>query len=252
MNKKVLVGCPTSGYHEYCLDDYYTSITSFSYKNYDTLLVDNSKNDSYFNKLKKLNLNVIKDEFKEKARDRVINSRNILRDYALKNNYDYLLSLEQDIIPPKNIIEKMLSSKKDIISGIYFKPLKDKFVPLVSKKIDKKTFEILKNSQDPFVIKKIKENKITSYDQVGQWMTAEEVEEPRIIEIHEAGLGCVLISRKVLEKIRFRYNPELEGFDDTWFYHDARIYGFKAFADTSIKCKHLIKDRPLKLSDLEK
>ena len=35
-------------------------------------------------------------------------------------DYDYFLSLEQDVIPPKDIIEQMLKSEKKIITGVYF------------------------------------------------------------------------------------------------------------------------------------
>jgi len=252
MTEKVLVGCPTSRYHDYCIEEYAKSITSFSYPSYDILLVDNSEDLSYFEKLKKLGLPVIKDDFTEKARDRIVHSRNILKNYALEHDYDYFLSLEQDIIPPRDVIERTVHSQKDIISGVYFKPFHGEFVPLASKKIDQKTFEMLKNSSHKEILEKMNTYHITSYEEVGLWMTAEEVEEPKVIEIHEAGLGCVLISRKVLEKIEFRYDPHIDGFDDTWFYHDARKAGFKAFIDTSIKCKHLLLKKPWKWADLER
>ena len=47
---------------------------------------------------------------------------------------------------------------------------------------------------------------------------------------------------KILEKIKFRYNKEDEGFDDMWFCKDLRESGIKLYCDTSLKCKHLIKD----------
>ena len=98
-----------------------------SYKYFDLVLVDNSESNDYYNKLKKLDVKVIKDNYQEGAKDRVISSRNKLREYFLQNDYDYLLSLEQDVVPPKDVIEKLVKHDKDICSGLYFKE-KDKFL----------------------------------------------------------------------------------------------------------------------------
>ena len=55
MNKpKILVGCPTSFHKEYALEQYAESIKALTYPNYDILLVDNSKDDVYFKRIKKL------------------------------------------------------------------------------------------------------------------------------------------------------------------------------------------------------
>ena len=46
-----------------------------------------------------MGLKVIRDKWQPKARDRLVSSRNKIREYALENGYDYFLSLEQDVIP---------------------------------------------------------------------------------------------------------------------------------------------------------
>jgi len=48
---RILIGCPTSDYKEYSLKEYLEGIKNLTYKNFDLVLVDNSKNDYYFNKL---------------------------------------------------------------------------------------------------------------------------------------------------------------------------------------------------------
>src|SRR3989344_2942951 len=93
---KVLVGCPTSSHKEYCLQDYASALKELSYENFDVLIVDNSESDSYSKKIKALGLPVIRAPYTEHAKDRVIASRNILREKALEGGYDFLLSLEQD------------------------------------------------------------------------------------------------------------------------------------------------------------
>lgn len=222
MNPKVLVGCPTSDYKSYCLDEYAKSVKTLSYDNYDILLIDNSKTSGYSEKIKKLGLNIIKDKYSESARERIVSSRNILRDYAIKNNYDYLLSLEQDVIPPKDIIERLLNHKKQVVSGVYFAfnfyQGKHQLLPLIWVDFDDKN------------------KKMFYIDKTRLWSK-------EIIKIATCGLGCVLIHKDIFKKVKFRYDFKMdEGFDDMFFCKDLREKGIDIYADTSLKCKHLIKN----------
>ena len=223
MISKILVGCPTSQYQDYCLDSYAKVVSNLTYSNYDILLVDNSKDDKYYNKLKKIGIPVIKGPWFEGARDRIVESRNILRKTALDKNYDYFLSLEQDVIPPKDVIQRLLSHKKDVVSGLYFNyntvDGKNILVPMLWGKA-KKEDEIL-------------------------FIDSKSVIRNSVISVGACGLGCVLINKKVLEKVKFRYDPKKDSFDDMYFSLDVHSNGFDILADTSVKCKHLIKERHL-------
>ena len=68
-----------------------------------------------------------------------------------------------------------------------------------------------------------------------------EVPENELIETITCGLGCVLIKRNVLEKVKFRYDKEKSPWDDVWFCEDARKEGFKVYLDTGVRCKHYTK-----------
>ncbi len=211
---KILVGCPTSNHKEYCFEEYLKGIKELTYKNFDILLVDNSKDDDYYNKIKD-KIPVIKDKYFENARDRIIHSRNILRNKVLSEGYDYLLSLEQDVIPPKDVIERLLKDNQKIVGGLYFKTGSfNELIPLVWLREDKNH---------------------------ARRANIEEIKEDKLIEVITCGLGCILIHRSVLEKIEFRYSKDKKAFDDVWFCEDARNNNFKIFCDTGIKCKHLIK-----------
>ena len=224
MQSKVLVGCPTSNYNEYALEEYAEAVKNLTYKNYDFLLVDNSKDDSYLKKLKSFGLPAIKGPWFEGAKQRIIKSRNLLREKALEGNYDYLLSLEQDVIPPRDVIEKLLSHKENIVSALYFMPNKNSLTAMLAIKEGNGEYGYI-----PF----------NYADKNNHFIT-----------VNYAGLGAILISRKVLEKIRFR-TDEKPGFDDWWFCKDAERKGFKIYADLSIKCKHLIKNRPWDWSEIK-
>jgi len=227
MKPKVLIGCPTSKYQEYCLEEYHKAINNLTYGNYSVLLIDNSEDDYYLNKLKNKNINALKGEYFKGAKQRIIESRNLLRKYFLDNNYDYLLSLEQDVIPPKNVIEKLLSHNKEIVSAVYFNTSQKhkRLIPLLAKStgLDKLSYlpeKFVKTSNN-------------------------------LVEVDYCGLGCVLIHKLVLEKVKFRFNSKKPGFDDWWFCKDAKENNFKIYADLSIKCKHLIINRPWKWNELK-
>ncbi len=227
---KVLVGCPTSFHKEYCLDKYVAGLKALAYKKFDILLVDNSKDDIYFEKIKKVGLPVVKGPWFEGALDRIISSRNILRQKVLDEDYDYFFSLEQDVVTPPDALDKMVKHGKQIVTGIYFahNTMPDgsmPLIPLVYKLVDEKTLTMVPINEQEFASNKL-------------------------IEVVSAGLGCVLIHRNVLKDVKFRYEGKV--FDDRFFFKDCYHKGFKAFCDTSIKCKHFILNRPYPWSVIKK
>ena len=112
------MGCPTSDYKKYCLKEYVDSINNLTYTNYDILLVDNSEDSAYFDLIESFNVPVKRIRYEERARDRIVKSRNLLIK-ELINGYDYFLSLEQDVIPPKDVIERLLQHDKKVVAGVY-------------------------------------------------------------------------------------------------------------------------------------
>lgn len=228
MKPKILVGCPTSFHKEYALEKYAKAVKSLTYPNYDILLIDNSPNNDYLEKIKKLNLPVIKGPYFEGALDRIIASRNILREYVLEHDYDYLFSLEQDVIPPKDIIENLLQHKKRVITAIYFnyftKNNETRPLPIIWTRVD---------SKYRYVIKPNQLNK-------------------GLLRIAMSGLGCILIHKTVLNKIKFRYEKNEDAFDDVYFALDCKENNIPIYAYTDLICKHLIKNRPFSWDNIKK
>ncbi|MCD4666279.1 glycosyltransferase family 2 protein, partial [archaeon] len=198
---KVLVGCPTSVHKDYCLNNYIEGLNKLTYPNFDILLVDNSDGDSYFKKIKEKNIPIVKLDLKDEIlRIKLAKSRNILRKKVLEKKYDYFLSLEQDVVPPKNIIERLLKHNKEIITGVYynyfFSTYPPGLKPLLWRTSTQKEFEDIKNSDDPIYLpikEMIRKEKITDPKKIRARFKCEELEEPKLVEIFMSGLGCTLI-----------------------------------------------------------
>ncbi len=229
---KILVGCPTSFHKEYALELYAKALKDLTYSNFDILLIDNSKDDIYFKKLKSLELPVIKGPWFESARDRIIASRNLLRQKTLDEGYDYFFSLEQDVLPPPNILQGLLKHNKEIITAIYFA---DNVIP---GKILPELIPLVYVLENPETLAMRALNSKELWDKQG------------LMEIVSAGLGCVLIHKNILKQIKFRYDKNT--FDDRWFFIDLYNKKIKSYADTSLKCKHLIHNRPYPWKSIQK
>lgn len=214
MTPKVLVGCPTAVQKKYCLKEYAEGIKGLDYENFDVLVADNSPTEEYAKEIEKTGLNTIKDQYFEKVRDRIINSRNLLRKKTIDEEYDYFFSLEQDVFPQKDTIKNLLEHGKDIVTGIVMAAHnvngQNKVMPMVW----------------------VQSNELGKM----RYATKEELQSARLLEIFACSLSCVMISRKALEKIEFRY--EGEAFDDIFFCEDARKNGYKIYADTKVRPVH--------------
>jgi len=71
-----------------------------------------------------------------------------------------------------------------------------------------------------------------------------------LIQIASCGSGCLFIHNSVLKKIKFHYSkqhdvPERDYFvfDDVFFCKDLSKLKIPIYADTSMICKHLIKEK---------
>ncbi|MBI2508197.1 glycosyltransferase family 2 protein [Candidatus Woesearchaeota archaeon] len=235
--KKILVGSPVNEMYDYCIKEYVEAVKSLTYGNYDVLLIDNSKTDSFYKKLKSMKVNVIRGKYFEEPRDRMVHSRNILRQKVLEDNYDFFLNIDQDVIPPKEIIGRFLQHKKRVITGIYFN-----YKNFTPKKLGSREGirfgrifpTIWKFTNKKEVIQQLEEGELTG----------------ELMQIASCGSGCLFIHNSVLKKISFHYSKEYDKkeknyfvFDDAFFCKDLTELKIPIYADTSMICKHLIKQK---------
>ena len=143
------------------------------------------------------------------------------REAFLAGRYDAMLVIESDIIPPRETIEKLAALQADLAYGVYrFRVTNAVNIferyPEVNGEPARNPGESLTNR--PYLLRRAVE--------LGK------------IPCSGAGLGCVLIRRKVLEKIEFRREKPDWSHCDTWFTKDVLRAGFSMMADMSVICGH--------------
>lgn len=239
-NPKVLVASPIFDGMKYCLNEFINSIKVLDYNNYDFLLVDNSKKEKLFNELKKLNgVKLIRDDTKEERNKlRLISSRNKILNYAKENLYDYVLMMDSDVIPPKNILTELLKCNKEIVSGVYFNYFKSsgkiKLLPVAWTGLTEEEFNDIKKNYALSPL--IKTNK-----DIRRHLTPEEVESGKILEVLIPSAGCMLIKKEVFEKVNYgllEVPNNLTTGDDIYFAFKAKEAGYNLYCNTKIKCEH--------------
>lgn len=134
--------------------------------------------------------------------------RNLLAQAALKDQADYLLWLDTDMIVPSNLIKKLLSHKVDIVAANY----STKYKP-------RRSVAFLDD---------------TDLDKRLEKTTG-------LHTVDAVGFGAILISKKVFEDLKmpyfnFEYNYNKNTFtgEDIYFCKRARAAGYKIYIDADI------------------
>ena len=237
---KVLVASPVYKGMKYCIKQFIDRIKSLIYSNYKILLIDNSDTNEFFDELKSLagERCVIKDSTKGKNMEKIANSRNKAIDYALENNYEYILMMDCDVIPPANIIQELLKCEKDIVSGLYFNYFQSsgklKVLPVAWMPLTDSEFEQIKNKSPlPPSIK--------SPADLKRHLIREEFESNKVLKVAHPSAGCMLISKKVFSQVRYGIlDTNIQTTEDIYFIKKAREAGFEPYCHTGLKCEHLV------------
>ena len=140
----------------------------------------------------------------------------------LAGPYDAMLVIESDIVPPAEALERLAALGSDLAYGVY-------------------------RFRASNVINVYERYPVPNPRNVGQSLSTK----PRllraacrlgIIECSGAGLGIVLIHRRVLERIPFRIDGNRGPHCDTYFTQDVFKAGFTMRADMGLICGHIDAD----------
>lgn len=141
------------------------------------------------------------------------------RELFLQGRYDAMLVIESDIIPPADTLQKLTAPKADIVYGAYV--FRGSESVNILERYYAGTQRKARNMGEPLNLR-------------GLWAAALKA---GVVECSGCGLGCVLISRKVLEETPFEASPEGGFFDMYW---TQRVYekGYRMLADVRVQCGH--------------
>jgi len=224
--KNVLIGGPISHHHAYCWNSFVTGIHGIQ-GDYTLCFVDNSKDDTFFQKASH-DVPIIRCPYHPNVKKRLADSRNIVRKKVLDEGYEWLFCVDQDVVCPPDVLQRMLSHHAPIVTGVYFNPF-------------------TKKGKDGLVETRVKPVLWVysrKYRGMLDFVKTDIARSGRLITVNSCGTGCILIHRSVLEKITFRYENDKDGVDDVFFCIDVQQLGYRIVADTSVQCEHLIDHRP--------
>jgi len=236
---RILVAAPIFDGMEYCIGEFIDRIKSLDYDDYDVLLVDNSTTNLFSKGVKKkYNVDVIYLSLDVSNMKKIVRSRNKILTYAVNNSYDYVLMMDCDVIPPVDILGRLLAHEKDVVSGLYYGPFgageKQKTLAVAWKSASNEELEEIKSKFPKFV---------KTYANLRRHLTEEEIESRDLQEVIIPSAGCMLIGRDVFKKIKYGIldvSDKYRTSDDIFFCKGAREAGFKLYCDPSVKCEHLI------------
>jgi len=223
---KILIGVPTYDAKNYCLDAFVHNLKNLDYpKNkIEIYFADNSKDNKNALMInKKYGIKCFwKDYGNCTLFEKLANTHNQLRRYFLDSDCDYMLHLESDIFPPKNVLQELLWCRKPIVNALY-QVFDASWRQLCIK---------LNDQHNPhhkeFVFH-------TGVENFHHWWI-----EGKLQKCFIAGIGCCLMKKKVMEKFAFRHDETLmENFPpDTYFAEDLRLAGVQNWVHTGLLCFH--------------
>jgi glycosyltransferase involved in cell wall biosynthesis len=142
--------------------------------------------------------------------------RNLIAHWAV--NFDYLFSVDSDIVLPPDALVKMLSHNTDMVSGVY-----------IQRKPGQEIVEVYRKTQNG------------GYANI----PFSELKPQGLHKVDACGFGCVLVKSDVIRKIgypQFVYKSALDHShtfsEDVYFCQEAAKHGAKIFVDSTIVCDH--------------
>jgi len=148
-------------------------------------------------------------------------ARNVIRKYFLEEQFDFLLTIDADVVPPVNVIT-LADLKLDVVAPVCYILKEEGIIPMALKRVDK------------------------------GWQVVGDLEADKIYPVNCAGAGCLMISRKVLEKVPlFRFIYDEDGmllYDEGFSWSDeVNKAGFNMFVHSGMICDHY---KTVNLTDL--
>lgn len=189
MKTKVLIGIVTAQAKDYCFERFCQGLDRITYPA-DIMFVDNSEDPKHVKMIQK-KYPAVRLRTGNNLYEIMANCNEYLQQKALSEGYTHFLSLESDIIPHNDFLEYLLAWRKPVIGLPYFI---GQSVLSYLLQFDYKTFAMEKSVFPMSPMKSFHEFK-------GKPKKALQI-----------GIGCLLIRRDVLIRLRFKLDPRYPQF----------------------------------------
>jgi len=136
--------------------------------------------------------------------------------------WDALLCIENDILPPRNTLQRLAAVEADVIYGLY------------CYRAPGHTWNISRNGAH-----------LSAHPELARLAWG------KVGEAEGYGLGCTLIHQRVLEQIEFRLVEGDSLHCDSHFADDVKAAGFRQAADLGVCCGHIVNHYRIVWPDVE-
>ncbi len=147
----------------------------------------------------------------------IYDSRNKLAAKAMKDEFDYVLWLDSDMVFSPDILEKLIADDKDMVSGLYFRRTSP-YTPVI------------------FKDSKLEDGRLV-------WSDYTDYPKGELFKVAGAGFGCVLMKTDMIFDMIGKYGdwftPLYSSGEDLSFCYRARELGYEIWCDSRIKCGHM-------------
>jgi hypothetical protein len=220
---------PTSKQKDYCFKEWIENVSNLTYPNFKVFLSDNSIDNGLY--AKQLN-DYVRQNYNLKfychhqpfptntpLLQKIATSHYICSEAMKIEKCEYMLHLESDVFPEKDIIERLLWNNKDVCGAVYF----------TGEGVGRKV--MLQR------VIELDENEVSSIN----FAPNEEIGylDGELKKVGHVGLGCVLIKDKVFEKVSFRFDSNYPNHSaDSLFAYDCFNEKVDIWVDSSQVVKH--------------
>lgn len=165
-------------------------------------------------------------------------ARNRIAQMTLDGGYDYALMVDSDVTLHADALVNLLEHDADCVSGYYLHRSAD------NKPTDRTCVCKLRDDSGILYFNYPLESEYTKSELAAYRESGE-----NLVEIHGGGMGCILISRNVFERLRYpwfdwvNYDGKDRGMlsEDLYFCEKMRKKGIKRYVDTRVACGHLFR-----------
>jgi hypothetical protein len=195
----------------------------------------------------------------------LVKKNNYFRKRVLEGDYTHLFLLESDVVPPSFALKQMLAWNKDAVSAPYFVKASQSLVREVDgDETIRQRLEGLgvQNVDTIYFSRESVVPSVWAYQRTSvgcadnptlghRIMTIEDWIDLRhkghkLYPVASTGIGCMLLSRNLLEEVRFMGGPEyfeefkgkINALSDYIFCENIKRAGFELFLDVDLLCQH--------------